>query len=114
MSHEDADSYRSALHAGVPACPVNDPHLVLGPVVSFNLGGDAFDQNRVTNQIDLKEELRATMFGLVVGAGMEHLDGRGLLSVDARYVFGLTNLFDWSDLVDARARGVTVTLGVGL
>jgi hypothetical protein len=91
-----------------------EPHLVLGPAVSFKVSGDAFDQNLMMTDLKLKDELSSTAFGVVLGGGMELFDGRRTLSTDVRYVIGLTNLLGSSDLPGFRHRGMTLTLGVGL
>ncbi len=68
------------------------PNLLVGPYVAFNLSADIDD-------VDIKDEIKSTDFGMVVGAGLDVKlsDGAQKLSFDFRYSIGFTSLDDMSD-----------------
>lgn len=68
-------------------------NVQVGPQVGFNTGADwDYDGKLIhlTDKID-DDALSSVNFGAVVGAGYKMAEG---LTIDARYNFGLTNIFD--------------------
>ena len=70
------------------------PNVQLGPEVGFRIAeSGAFEVPNGGDPDDLAEELESTYFGWVFGLGLETPAGGGALTLDARYVFGLTDIF---------------------
>ncbi|MGI9527186.1 MAG: porin family protein [Weeksellaceae bacterium] len=72
-------------------------NLQVGPQVSFNTGNKVEDDVKILgvngkNDFEFDDDaLSSVNFGAVVGAGYKMAEG---LTIDARYNFGLTNVFD--------------------
>jgi hypothetical protein len=105
------------------------PSLVAGPSAGFlmkaksriKIGGES-------ETADIKSQLRTTDISLLFGGGLEFSSGLGRLSLDLRYMLGLTNIlktdnneafndpfdddFDEAGEGTIRNRGLTLTLGL--
>lgn len=90
------------------------PYLTVGPYASLRLFEEAKDNNYVLQNIDLDNELSTWDYGLTAGLGMESHAGRRALFFDARYNWGLANLFEGNDHPDFHTRGFTFSVGLGL
>jgi hypothetical protein len=87
-------------------------HFLAGPMVSMRLGAkyqEGFtDSGSFGVNIDIGDDVRRFDLGLVVGAGA---DIGSHLVVDARYGYGLRNLFDSDTESSLKNRGFAVTAG---
>lgn len=64
------------------------PTLFVGPAVSLLMSAKSDD-------LDIKDDLKSTDLGLVLGAGIEFKSGtKGRIGLDGRYTLGLTNFND--------------------
>jgi len=96
------------------AIPTNGPItpcFLAGPYVGFNTGAEAYLEDEV---IDIKDDLKSTDFGLVIGAGLDYDLGSGSLILDARYCLGLTSIDDDStESQDVKNTVISFMLGYG-
>ena len=76
-------------------------NVFTGPQVSFNTKAEQ-DFNGV--KTDLKDEVKSSDFGWVLGAGLE----KGRLTADARYTLGLSNIADSGGKVKNRVFAVMI------
>lgn len=87
------------------------PHLLLGPSIGFMTGA------RVLAEIDgsvsggsvldpVKLKLNRALAGLCGGAGFTFSAGASLITVEGRYAFGLTDI--WNDLTLVDINGATI------
>lgn len=90
-------------------------HLLAGPEVAFKLGESVDLASSQTEDLPpaFGESFRSTDVGIVVGGGLERSVDSRVFSVDARYVFGLTDLADQADPATLYDRSLTITLGIG-
>ncbi len=79
--------------------------LLAGPSVGYLLNGSDKDMDGQTNDIDLDFYKRAE-FGAHVGGGIS----LGPIKIDARYIFGLTDIFD--DSSDIQITNSSIGAGV--
>jgi hypothetical protein len=77
-----------------------------GPQVSFNTKAEIGNDD-IT--VDIKDGIKSTDFGVVVGVGMES----GRFTADARYTHGFTNVNDEGD-DKVRNRVVAFMVGIKL
>ena len=76
-----------------------------GPSVGYLLNGTDKDNDGQTNDIDL-DFYKRVEYGLHVGGGIAF----GVIRVDIRYIYGLTNVFDGDDEVEIK----NTSLGAGV
>jgi hypothetical protein len=86
------------------------PNLFAGPYVGFNMSAENYIGDTV---FDIKDDVKSTDFGLVVGGGFDYNLLVGQLTFDARYVLGLTSLDDTSDDDDVKNTGIMIMAGYG-
>lgn len=89
-------------------------YATVGPYASMRLYEDARDANNILQTVDLDSELRPWDYGVAAGFGMESFANGRSLSFDARYNWGLANLFTDETRPDFRTRGFTFAVGIGL
>ena len=68
------------------------PSLFLGPSMAFNVSANAKLEGEGTNtEVDVKDQVRAFDFGVVVGGGLDIPVGGRMFGLDLRYSKGLGN-----------------------
>jgi hypothetical protein len=84
------------------------PNFYAGPAVSFLLSAKAGD-------VDVKDDLKSTDFGLIGGAGADfHMGaGPGKVTFDVRYEVGLTSTDNVDDGYDAKINNSAISFLVG-
>lgn len=120
------------LRLNVPTRSSARPYLYAGPSFDVNLSADReFDDGTVGDDDDLVEDddfedfVQGTTVNMVVGGGLDvRFPVAGKVTLDARYAFGLTDVFDedaflrdellGDDALDAKSGAFQVTLGFGL
>ena len=92
----------------IPTEGMIDPSIFAGPSIGFLMTAEADD-------VDIKDNLKSTDFGLVVGAGIDYMlqEGKGAIMLDARYSLGLTTVDDTADEADVKNHGIAVMVGYG-
>jgi hypothetical protein len=78
-----------------------------GPSIGYLLNGTDKDNDGQTNDIDL-DFYKRVEYGLHVGGGIEI----GVIRVDIRYIYGLSNVFDGDDEVEIK--NTSIGAGVSL
>jgi len=74
------------------------PAIFAGPYLGFLMSAKEGDE-------DIKDYLKSTDFGLVLGAGIDLKAGeKGTLAIDARYNLGLSNINDSEDADDYKIK----------
>ncbi|MEP0548162.1 MAG: porin family protein [Rhodothermales bacterium] len=91
----------------VPVQSPARPYLVAGPSLGIKLYGELDEE-------DLDETLKGSDLGMVVGGGLDFNLGARKLVLDARYTFGLNDVFDVSGDPEAKNGALTLSIGVGL
>ena len=82
-------------------------NVFTGPQVSFNTKAEFTDG---TDSVDVKDEIKSTDFGWVLGAGLE----KGRVTADVRYTLGLSNIFDAEEDGGTKNRVFSVMVGIKL
>ncbi len=95
------------------------PFLLAGPSVGFLLSAKSKDESAgITDEKDIKDELKNLDFGLNFGGGLNVKAGRTNLFIEGRYNLGLANVDDSADDngVDVRMknRGLELFAGIAL
>ena len=77
--------------------PINEsslkPYLVAGPEIGFNLSAiTEYRENGQTTEVDNKDNVESTEFGLVFGAGVCLPLGKNEIGLDIRYNLGLSDI----------------------
>lgn len=87
-------------------------HVFAGPALGFNTTSefevDAEEGSTETDEID---EAKGSDFGADVGAGVDFDVGATVLSLDARYHIGMTNILDEEEL-SFQNRALMFTAGI--
>lgn len=87
------------------------PNVFAGPVLSFSVDDEyEFDTNTTDDEGDLEDiglDTNTTQFGLELGAGLQY----GIFMLDARYHWGLTDVYDD---YDASNSAFLISLGIGI
>lgn len=92
----------------IPVIGPIKPNLFVGPSLAFKIGSEMTTDDLSVNTDDLVE---STNFGLVLGAGVDFSVGAGVLTFDARYNWGLSNI--WKELDDVKTTGFAIYVGYG-
>lgn len=102
------------------ATPIK-PHIYAGPSVALELSCDVeAEAGGVSAELACDDssvgiETKSLDFGLVFGGGVGFGLGPGTLSVDGRYVLGMTNINDIpDDPTDAKNRTIEIMAGYGI
>jgi hypothetical protein len=91
----------------VPLRSAARPYLIAGPALAIKLYGDLDEE-------DLGESLKGSDLGVVVGGGLDVGLGARRVVLDARYTFGLNDVFDVVGDPEAKNGALTISVGVGL
>ena len=94
----------------IPMAGPVTPCLFAGPYLAFNLSAESYFNDV---KYDLKDEVKSTDYGLVIGGGFDYNLLVGQLILDARYVLGLTSIDDTSDADDVKNTGIMIMAGYG-
>ncbi|TFG88148.1 MAG: PorT family protein [Candidatus Atribacteria bacterium] len=85
------------------------PCFFAGPYIGFNMSAEAYEED---DEMDIKDDVKSTDFGLMFGGGFDYTMGEGYLTFDARYALGLTTIIDVED-VDVKNTGIMFMVGYG-
>jgi hypothetical protein len=98
--------------------PVNlslKPVLFAGPYLAWRVGAKTvLEYLEEKEEEDIKDEIKGTDFGLILGVGFEYKVGSVNLLFDARLSFGLTNIDDIGTNIKRRNRAIVFLAGVGI
>ena len=97
----------------LPVNTVISPNLFVGPYVSFNLSAESYMGDVET---DVKDNIKSTDYGVVIGGGLDYPMGQGELTFDVRYSLGLTKIDDMEgndEEDDVKNTGIMFMLGYG-
>ncbi len=86
------------------------PCFLVGPYIGFNLSAESYFEDQ---EYDIKDQVKSTDFGLVIGGGFDYAMGKGNLIFDATYALGLTTIDDTADDDDVKNTGIIFMLGYG-
>jgi len=86
------------------------PCLFAGPYLAFNLSAESYIDDQ---EFDIKDQVKSTDYGLVIGGGLDYNLLVGQLIFDARYVLGLTSIDDTTDADDVKNTGIMIMAGYG-
>lgn len=94
---------------GSPVRPV----IFVGPDFSTRLSAKSENSSDgVTQEFDVKDQVRTTMFSIVGGAGIRvRMGRRSWFTLDGRYVYGLTNISPSGSGSNWKTRNVQVLAG---
>ncbi len=95
----------------IPTIGALSPNLFAGPYVGFNTSAEVYVGD---SENDIKDQVKSTEFGLVLGGGLDYSIGVGELTFDARYALGLSSFDDTADEDDVRNTGIMFMVGYGL
>jgi hypothetical protein len=71
------------------------PHFVAGPYAAFIMNAkEEFSVNGMSDTVDIKDDVESMDFGLTVGLGADLNLMVTSISIQGRYSFGLTDIFD--------------------
>jgi opacity protein-like surface antigen len=97
------------------------PYLIAGPELGILLSAKvkieaSGDAGSGEEEVDVKDEVKSTEFVLNFGGGIEIPLESVILFLEARYGFGLTNIYEEVNGTefDAKSRGIFLTLGAAL
>ena len=114
------------VRVNVPTRSAARPHLFFGPSLGVVLSasrdfndGTLGDDDDLFEDDDFEDALKSTDIGMVVGGGLDvRLPVAGKVTLDGRYTFGLSDVFDdeafVGDAPDAKNGTFQVSLGFGL
>jgi len=94
----------------IPVPGAFSPNVFVGPSVGFNTSAEAYIGS---DDEDIKDQIKSTDFGLVFGGGFDYNLLVGQLTLDARYVLGLTSIDDTNDADDVKNTGIVIMAGYG-
>ncbi|MBN2572124.1 MAG: PorT family protein [Ignavibacteriales bacterium] len=73
------------------------PFIFTGASISFLISSkEITETEESTKETDMKDYTNNTDFGIIVGAGTNINLGSGIIVIDARYNFGVTDINNWS------------------
>jgi hypothetical protein len=110
------------LRLDVPNKAKVDPFFYAGPAISFLLsakdqltgtatpagGGSAVD---IDEEVDIKDMVKSTDFGIIFGAGLGYEVGTGHLVLDARYNLGMSKIDDTEDEANVKNGVISIMVG---
>jgi len=68
------------------------PNLFVGPALAILLSAKYYEEwDSESEEYDIKDDMKSTDFGLVLGAGVEIGMPHSAITIDGRYTLGLTN-----------------------
>jgi hypothetical protein len=95
----------------IPTQGTVKPNLFIGPALGINLRGKAkAELAGETEEADI-EDLKSTDLGLVFGAGLDFGLPHSAITVDGRYVMGLSTIDDSEAKADVKNGVMTFTVG---
>jgi hypothetical protein len=89
------------------------PYLIAGPTIGFCLSAKkniSWDSQH--REIDIKEGTESIDFGLGLGAGLNVPIGSNSIFLEARYVFGLTNVNEDPSDPEVKNKGIQIFAGI--
>ena len=89
------------------------PYLIAGPTIGFCLSAKkdiSWDSEH--RDVDIKEGTESIDFGLGLGAGLNVPIGSNSIFLEARYVFGLTNVNEEPSDPEVKNKGIQIFAGV--
>jgi len=90
------------------------PYIMAGPSFGFVMSAKvSATENGVTNERDMKSEVKALDFGLGFGAGVNMAMGRNVVFFEARYALGSSDINDFpgSNNPTVKTRGIQFFAG---
>ena len=94
----------------IPMAGPFNPNLFVGPYLGLNTGAEAYIEGV---DEDIKDQIKSTDYGLVLGGGFDYALATGKLTFDARYSMGLTSIDDTDDDDDVKNTGIMFMVGYG-
>jgi len=95
----------------IPTQGTVKPNLFVGPALGINLRGKAkAELAGETEEVDI-EDLKSTDFGLVFGAGVDFGLPHSAITVDGRYVMGLSTIDSSEEKADVKNAVMTFMVG---
>ena len=89
------------------------PYLIAGPTIGFCLSAKkdiSWDSEH--RDVDIKEGTESIDFGLGLGAGLNVPIGSNSIFLEARYVFGLTNVNEEPSDPEVKNKGIQIFAGL--
>ncbi|MCC5912960.1 MAG: PorT family protein [Balneolaceae bacterium] len=83
-----------------------EPHILLGPYGSYNINSEIAGSSEGT--VDISDEVNDYDFGIIGGVGVDFNFGLSRFSLQGRYSYGLSDLFEESD---AKSRVFSLVAG---
>jgi hypothetical protein len=97
--------------ATIPTQGTVKPNLFVGPALGINLRGKAKAEIAGRTEEEDLEDLKSTDFGLVFGAGVDFGLPHSAITLDGRYVMGLSTIDDSEAKADVKNGVVTFMVG---
>ena len=94
----------------VPTEGAFTPCFFAGPFIALNLSAEMYMEDE---DMDIKDDIKSTDFGLMFGGGFDYAMGEGYLTFDARYALGLTDFVDVEEDVNIKNTGIMFMVGYG-
>lgn len=89
------------------------PYLIAGPTIGFCLSAKKdISWDNQHRDVDIKEGTKSIDFGLGLGAGLNVPIGSNSIFLEARYVFGLTNVNEESSDPEVKNKGIQIFAGL--
>ncbi len=89
------------------------PYLIAGPTIGFCLSAKKYiSWDSQHSDIDIKEDTESIDFGLGLGAGLSVPIGSNSIFLEARYVFGLTNINEEPSDPVVKNKGIQIFAGL--
>ncbi len=85
-------------------------NLFAGPYLAFLMSAEEYYEDE---DADIKDDLESLDYGLVFGAGFDYKLESGVITFDARYALGLTNMVKDSDDWEVKNTGIQFLVGYG-
>ena len=90
------------------------PSFYAGPAISFLMSAkEKGEAQGVSAEVDIKDYIKSTDFGLIFGAGTDFLAGSGRITFDIRYEMGLSSIDDVSNAADIKNSNLSLMVGYG-
>jgi hypothetical protein len=95
----------------IPTQGTVKPNLFVGPALGINLRGKAKAEIAGESEEGDIEDMKSTDFGLVFGAGIDFGLPHSAITVDGRYVMGLSTIDDSEEKADVKNGVITFMIG---